>query len=167
MTQITERSAGTSAPHDGETAGIRVPPPLLFAGPLAVGLLLNRWFPIPVPASALIRLSGATLALGGSGLLLTADREMFSAGNNPNPAVPVKRIVTGGPYRYTRNPIYLGFALVYAGVSLIARAPWPLFLLPAALARVSKDVVRLEEEYLERRFGDTYREYKVRVRRWV
>jgi protein-S-isoprenylcysteine O-methyltransferase Ste14 len=75
--------------------------------------------------------------------------------------------VTTGIHGYTRNPIYLGMFLVYVGIGLIVRSPWILnLMLPLALT-IRYGVVRREEAYLERRFGDAYRAYKSRVRRWL
>jgi protein-S-isoprenylcysteine O-methyltransferase Ste14 len=75
--------------------------------------------------------------------------------------------VTTGIHGWTRNPIYLGLFLVYGGIGIAARSPWTLILtLPLAFT-IRYGVVGREEAYLERRFGDAYRDYKARVRRWL
>ena len=83
------------------------------------------------------------------------------------PHLPASRLVTAGPYRFTRNPMYLGITLAYAGLALLIDTAWPLLLLPAVLALLMVVVVRREERYLERAFGDAYRAYRDRVRRWI
>jgi protein-S-isoprenylcysteine O-methyltransferase Ste14 len=77
------------------------------------------------------------------------------------------RLVVDGPFRYTRNPGYIGFTLVYAGISLLSRASWPLVFLPGVIATIDRGVIQREESYLERRFGDEYEQYRRRVRRWI
>ena len=75
--------------------------------------------------------------------------------------------MTGGPFRYTRNPAYLGMAMIFAGVSCLANALPAMLLLPAALLTIQRGVIEREERYLEREFGEEYLRYKARTRRWV
>ncbi|MCX5796183.1 MAG: isoprenylcysteine carboxylmethyltransferase family protein [Elusimicrobia bacterium] len=83
------------------------------------------------------------------------------------PHKPSSALITFGPYRFSRNPLYLSSALLYAGVALWFGLLWSLLLLPAALAVVRSYVIAKEESYLERRFGRSYLDYKARVRRWL
>ncbi len=76
-------------------------------------------------------------------------------------------LVTSGPYRFTRNPMYLGMASLYAGIALAFGLLWSLALLLAVLVVIDRGVIAREERYLERRFGDEYRIYKQQVRRWL
>jgi protein-S-isoprenylcysteine O-methyltransferase Ste14 len=76
-------------------------------------------------------------------------------------------MVVEGPYRVTRNPIYLAFTLLYAGITVLVNALWAALLLPFVLAIMRRGVIDREERYLERRFGDDYLRYKARVRRWI
>lgn len=80
---------------------------------------------------------------------------------------PVDELLTEGPFRYSRNPGYLSFAMIYAGSALLARSSWSVLLLPVVLAVVRLRVIEQEERYLEREFGEEYLVYKARVRRWV
>jgi protein-S-isoprenylcysteine O-methyltransferase Ste14 len=89
------------------------------------------------------------------------------AGTRPEPWKPVTAFVTSGPYRFTRNPMYVGFTLIYLGVAAMVNTAWPLWFLPAIFLTMHFGVVRREEAYLERRFGDDYRAYRDRVRRWL
>lgn len=89
------------------------------------------------------------------------------AGTSPIPRVPVAAFVPDGPYRFTRNPMYVGFGLVFLGGALWVNSLWLLVLLVVALFVVQQTAILREERYLERKFGVAYTEYKARVRRWV
>ncbi len=80
---------------------------------------------------------------------------------------PSSALVTSGPYRFTRNPMYLGMASLYAGIALAFGLLWSLALLLVVLVVIDRGVIAREERYLERRFGDEYRLYKQQVRRWL
>ncbi len=149
-----------------DNPGVIAPPPLIFAGPLAVGLLLHWFFPKKfVPR-------GIGFALGGLGIISGAllirggFREMLAAKTNVNPTLPATTIVTEGPYRYTRNPLYLGMTLLYIGITFLANAFWAVLLLPVVLVVMVYGVMKREEQYLEQKFGEQYLSYKARVRRW-
>lgn len=92
---------------------------------------------------------------------------MRREGENPNAYKPTRAVVTTGPYTFSRNPMYVSMILVYAGIALIVNTIWPLAFLPVALAALHYGVTRREERYLEKLFGDWYRQYRARVRRWL
>jgi protein-S-isoprenylcysteine O-methyltransferase Ste14 len=92
---------------------------------------------------------------------------MRRAGTPVDPREATTALVQSGPFRYTRNPAYVAFALTYLGVSFVAGARWPLVLLPVVLVIVDRGVIRREERYLEARFGSDYSGYQRRVRRWL
>lgn len=149
-----------------DNPGVIAPPPLIFGGPLAIGLLLQRFFPkkflprwIGITLGGLSIISGVVLIRGGF-------REMLAAKTNVDPRHPATTIVTEGPYRYTRNPLYLGLTLMYAGITFLANALWAILLLPVVLVVMVYGVIKREEQYLERKFGEQYLSYKARVRRW-
>jgi len=152
-------------PHD--VAGVIAPPPLIYAGGIAVGLLLNRMLPLPWLPRAINRPLGLALAAVGAVPAVWALIEMLRAGTNPVPEVPTTALVTDGPYRWTRNPMYLSFTVISAGIAAWANALWVLLALPAVLFVMVRGVIEREERYLERKFGDDYRAYKGRVRRWL
>ncbi len=148
------------------TAGVIAPPPLIYAVPLVAGLLLNHWRPWPlVPEGATLPI-GLVLVLLGC-VAVPAIRAFRAARTHPEPWKPTKSLVTVGPYRFTRNPMYLGFTLCYAGIAVCANALWPLLALPVVLGVMQVGVIRREERYLEGLFGDEYRAYRSRVRRWL
>ena len=152
------------------TAGVIARPPLLFLGALLLGLVSDYLLPLPftVPGTDLVRwiIAGALILLGLA--LAAAGIRNFSRASTPVPTnEPTRALVTTGIHGWTRNPIYLGMFLLYGGIGIAARSPSILLLtLPLAIV-IRYGVVGREEAYLERRFGDTYREYKGRVHRWM
>lgn len=161
-------------PEDEPDAmGLGVPPqPVAYLGPLILGLLLNRKIPIPFLPRGLTRIVG--LPLFGSGVLLGGwtYRTMRRADTpiTGEPFVtdkPTTTLITDGPFRYSRNPGYLGAAMVYAGVASLANALWVFLLLPVVLLTIQRTAIEREERYLEGKFGEEYLDYKARVRRWI
>lgn len=156
--------------NGSETAGVVQRPIRLFPAAALVGLALDRVLPLPfavekadwVPWAA----GGALILIGL--LLFAAGVRNFSRAATPLPTnQPARVLVTSGIYRWTRNPIYLAFFLVYGGIGVATQSPWVLILtLPLAIT-IRYGVVAREEAYLERRFGDAYRDYKALVRRWI
>lgn len=154
--------------HDErDNAGVVAPPPLIYLGPLVLGLLLNRKFPIPFLPRKMARTLGWTLLGGGVLLLGWFQWAIRHAGTPANPYKPVAHVVTEGPFRYTRNPGYLSMAMIYTGVAGLANALWAILLLPVALSVIRRGVIEREERYLEGKFGEEYLHYKARVRRWI
>lgn len=152
-----------------DTSGVAFPPPLLYASGFAAGYAAHRLHAIrlwPEP-TAIESLLGWGLLVAGVLLAVSAAYLFRRAGTTPNPAKPTSALVIWGPYRFTRNPMYLGMTTLYVGGTLLLNDPWPLLLLPVVIALVQRYVIAREEAYLERKFGDEYRAYKGRVRRWV
>ena len=89
------------------------------------------------------------------------------AGGSAGMDLMPERIIRGGPYRFTRNPMYLGMTSMYLGVTLCKNWAWPVFCLPFVWWVMNAYVIAREERYLEAKFGDDYRRYKARVRRWL
>jgi protein-S-isoprenylcysteine O-methyltransferase Ste14 len=100
--------------------------------------------------------------------IMAAGMRNFRRAETPVPSnQPVRALVTTGVHGYSRNPIYIGMFTVYTGIGLATRSPWVLALLLPLAVIMRYGVVAREEAYLERRFGDAYRDYKARVRRWL
>ena len=157
-------------PSDVATPGIIMRPPRLYLVCLLLGLALDRALPLPLdlPGTALMqRIAGVGLILIG-GAIFAAGVRNFSRAGTPVPGdQPVRALVAAGIHGWSRNPIYVGMSLVYAGIGIAARSPW-VFILALPLAIVMRYVVVAREEaYLERRFGDAYRYYMGRVPRWL
>lgn len=149
-----------------DTPGVPFPPPLIPLSMFLLGVVLEI-------AAGRGRVSGPDLPWLGwafltAGILMmgTALRAMVRAGTPVDPSEPAQALVTDGPFRYLRNPIYGGFVLVYLGGALALRLPGPLLLTPLVPIVLHLVVIAREEAYLERRFGEDYRRYKMRVRRW-
>ena len=150
-----------------DSPGVIICPPVLFVGTLLVGLLLHYLWPVRVAQSPWVRVVGAILAAASIALAVWGAKTMRRAGTNVDPTKPALSIVTDGPFRFSRNPLYLANVFFYLGLTLIFNAVWPLVLFPPMLCLVYRGIIRREERYLELKFGDTYRAYKARVRRWL
>jgi protein-S-isoprenylcysteine O-methyltransferase Ste14 len=151
-----------------DNAQVKIHPPLLFAVPLVVGVLLSLLFPVKLLPTVIALIVGgiiAVLAFGGIGL--PAFRTMRRARTTLNPNHPTTTLVTQGPFRFTRNPLYVSLAMLYGGLALMANAWWAVLLLPGVIALAHFLVILPEERYLEQKFGEEYRAYKARVRRWL
>jgi len=145
---------------------VLAPPPLIYLVPLALGLLLHRRYPFEVPGRTVTTVLGLACILAAA-IVLPALLAFRRAATRPEPWRPATALVTEGPYRLSRNPMYLGFTLLYLGIALLAGSLWPLLFLPLVLLAMHFGVIVREEAYLERRFGDAYREYRRRVNRWL
>jgi protein-S-isoprenylcysteine O-methyltransferase Ste14 len=155
------------------TASVIAPPPLIFAGVLTIALFADLIYGGP-SLSALLgvpdfarRATGFLLILLGLVLPLAAVVRFHLAGTEVVPWKPSTALVTSGIYRYSRNPMYVGMALIYVGLSIIADSVYGLIGLLPALVIMTYGVIRREEHYLEVTFGEPYRAYKQQVRRWV
>ncbi len=155
--------------RDTATAGVITRPPLLFLAGLILGLILDHVLPLrlalPQTAPVCWTAGGGLIVLGVA--IFAAGVRNFARAATPVPSTrPVRALVTTGIHGWSRNPIYVGMFLVYAGIGLAARSPWVLVLALPVAVTLRYGVVAREEAYLERRFGDAYRAYKARVRRW-
>lgn len=154
---------------EDDSPKVKLPPPLVFLGALIAGIgfehaLGGPWLDVR-PA---LRLTAAILLLpAGIALILRAAGLFRKAGTNIEPWRSSTAIVSSGPYRWSRNPIYLGMAVIYLGLALAFDSLIALLLLPVVLIVIQTQVIAREERYLEAKFGDAYRDYKARVRRWI
>lgn len=148
-----------------DTAGVIAPPPLIYLGGLVAGIVFDHvagWPAMRTQAGA-----GAALLVLGVLLMFLGIREFKRAGTDYHPHRPSTRIVTGGPFRFTRNPLYLSLTLIYAGLALALGSFWALVLLVPVLLVIRYGVIAREERYLEAKFGAEYLRYKSSVRRWL
>jgi protein-S-isoprenylcysteine O-methyltransferase Ste14 len=151
-------------------ADVVVKPPILFAGAVLVGCLLSWIVPLgPGLGSANARALavGGSLALVGFALMALSVREFRRAGTSVIPGEPSTVLLESGPYRFTRNPIYIGFVIFYFGLAVMLTSAWMLLLLIPVLIILQRGVVEREEAYLQAKFGEAYRKYQARVRRWL
>jgi len=134
-----------------------------------VATVLEAIIPLPVLAAyAIVRyVAGTVLAACGFVMIGMGTRRFVAAGTNIPPSLPTTALVVVGIYGRTRNPLYLGTTLVYLGLSVAAGSLWAIVLVVPLMWVINVGVVAREERYLERKFGDAYRAYKARVRRWI
>src|SRR5918999_4876649 len=131
--------------RERETAGVVAPPPLIFLAGLALGFALEALLPgASLPAAVRWGLGGLAL-LAGVALQTSFIVAFGRRGTSVEPWKPTTAIVTTGPYRLTRNPAYLGMALIYVGIALLADAPWALVPLPVVLVLIDRGVIAREE----------------------
>jgi protein-S-isoprenylcysteine O-methyltransferase Ste14 len=150
-----------------DTPGVIAPPPLIYLTALVIGLGLGYLVPTPFLPRSLAYGLGAVLILIGTWIIISARRMMQRAGTAIRPTIPTTALVITGPFRFTRNPLYVGATLIYVGIAVAARSLWALALLLVVLAVMQRGVIDREEHYLERKFGADYVRYKERVRRWI
>ena len=156
---------GSSSP--GDAAGVIAPPPLIVLCAIGIGFALDAVMPTAsLPATVALPV-GSAAVIAGVGLLGSFVGAFRRARTPMDPYAPSQALVTDGPYRFTRNPGYLGMALTYAGIAIVSNSPWALVPLPAAMAVIDRGVIAREERYLKQRFGTPYEDYKRRVRRWI
>jgi protein-S-isoprenylcysteine O-methyltransferase Ste14 len=150
-----------------ETSGVRVPPPLFYVAGFLLGVAIELAAPIdrPPPAITVVGTAigfGAWLALDGAAMI-----SFKRARTSMIPMRPSSALVTRGPYRFSRNPMYLGMAFLYVAFALALGFVWPLVVLPLVIAAVDQLVIAIEEGYLVRRFGQPYCDYMATTRRWL
>lgn len=153
---------------DADSAKVTFPPPFIFLGFLLIGIVADRLLAWSLGLTVLTRATLAVpLVAGGVTLVLAAHGLFVRAGTEVKPWKTVSAIVDSGIYAYSRNPMYIGMALMYAGLAIAFGGIGTLLLLVVVLAIVRTQVIAREEAYLEGKFGDAYRAYKARVRRWL
>ena len=144
-----------------------VRPPLVYLGAITLGLLLRFAWPVRLVSRAVGVPLGGTAVLVALALFLSAVRTFRTAGTPVPGNRPTTTIVRTGPYRCSRNPIYLSFSLLQLGVAFWVNSLWLLITLIPAVALMSFVVIPREEQYLETRFPSDYFPYKASVRRWL
>jgi protein-S-isoprenylcysteine O-methyltransferase Ste14 len=151
-----------------DSANVVIRPPIAWAVAVLAGLALNQLMPLPfVPAVEPAGCVGAMVFALALALLAWAIATITRAGSNVPTNRPTTTIVETGPYRFTRNPIYLSMMLGLIGLAIALNSLWLLLtLIPFALV-IRYGVIAREEAYLERKFGDVYSRYRARVRRWL
>jgi protein-S-isoprenylcysteine O-methyltransferase Ste14 len=164
MKKTVQDAPGAAKAREASRAA---PAPVIFVVALVVGILLHLAFPVPFLPRIVTLLAGAACFLLPFPLGFAALRAMRHANTSVNPKKPTTVLLTEGLFRYTRNPMYLAMGIQYVGLALLFNALWAIVLLPCALIVVHFTVIRREEQYLERTFGEPYLSYTARVRRWL
>ena len=154
-------------PAEEDKPGVPMAPPLFFVIPLVAALALEWFVPTRVVGGPWRWIVGALLLAPGIAINLSGFMTQRRAGTDPIPFHPSTKIVAHGPYRFTRNPMYVGFTLMTLGLGVLFDSGWVLLAAALGLILVDRLVVVREERYLERKFGEEYLAYKRRVRRWL
>lgn len=155
-----------------DIAGVIAPPPLIYGIPLALGLWLHaqghdldvRTLYLPWLGRAL---SGAALAVAGATFITLALLKFRDAETPPEPWEETKALVVSGIYKITRNPMYLGMAMIFFGITLIAGCLLLLAFFVIAVVTIDIGVIRREEDYMHRKFGEDYDRYRAATKRWI
>lgn len=144
------------------------PPPLVFLGFILLGLLLDRLAALPpIPAARMLEWPGFALMMAGIGLIIVSLGMFRAYGENPEPWTPSQAIIARGPYRHTRNPMYLGMLMIQLGYAIWEASMGILAFVPFAFIAIDRAVIAKEESYLRARFGKPFEDYCARVRRWI
>jgi len=153
--------------ESADIPGVMAPPPLIYLAALLVVVLCREFARLPIAAGRSTRLPGLVLVAAAVSTALWGRRTMMAAGTNIRPNLPAKAIVTSGPFRFSRNPLYCSLTLLYLGLSTLLNTWWGVVVLVPVLLVMHYGVVRREERYLERKFGEEYRRYRRSVRRYL
>jgi protein-S-isoprenylcysteine O-methyltransferase Ste14 len=152
---------------DRDNPGVIAFPPMIFALCLVLGIALHFVFPIRVLAVVPSRIAGTILICVAGCTVTWAQRVMKKAGTNIRPDKPALAIVASGPFRLTRNPMYVSLCLLQVGIALLIDGLMPLLLVIPLVLMLHFGVIRREERYLEAKFGEPYVTYRSQVRRWL
>ena len=150
-----------------DNPGVVARPPLLYAGALVIALALHWLRPLPILDHAIALGAGLALIVLGVGIAIPGRGALKAAATNIDPMRPTTAIVTSGPYRFSRNPLYVALTLLFVGITLAVNTWWGIVILVPLVIVMHYGVVRREERYLEKKFGEAYRQYRSRVRRYL
>jgi len=153
--------------HKTDHAQVVVNPFVIYLGLAIAAVVLQQFVPLPFVAQASARVLGVLLIAVNFGFGLPAIRGMLKVKTSPNPHRPSTALVMSGSYRLTRNPMYVGLTLIFAGVLTFFQSAWGLLFVPLVVWLITIWVIIPEEKYLENKFGDDYLHYKSKVRRWI
>lgn len=147
--------------------GVLLPPPLIYLLFLAAAWALDGLLPLGLPQTLWTHYLGWGLIDAGVVLMLWAGLLMLWRRTTVNPYGTPAKLLEEGPFRVSRNPIYLADSLIYVGIALLWGTLWPWLLLPLLILTMQRGVIVHEERLLNQLFGDAYRDYCRRVRRWL
>jgi len=150
-----------------DNPGVVARPPLIYLGAFLIVFVCRLFLPLPIDAAGRGLVPGLALVALGLGTAIWGRRTMEAAGTNINPALPATTIVSSGPFRFSRNPLYLCLTLMYLGLTLAVNTWWGIAVLVPLIIVMHFGVVLREERYLEQKFGESYRQYRSSVRRYL
>lgn len=152
--------------EDKRGPGLRFPPPILPLAMVGGAWLLEQWLTLPISGSDILRLPGGLLLATAMLLALATLLQFKRAKTDVEPWRPTTTIIRSGVFRYSRNPIYLAFCIATLGCGLLFDSWWGIAAVAPLAYLLQVLIIRKEEAYLERKFGEPYLDYKNHVRRW-
>lgn len=152
---------------DKRGPGVKVPPPLLALSAIGAGWATDRLLPMPIADGSVLRWTGLAVIALAFLLALASLFQFLTAKTHVEPWRPTSSIIRGGMFRFSRNPIYLAFCIAAIGAGLALNSWWGIAAALVLAYLLQRFVIRREEAYLERKFGETYLAYKREVRRWL
>jgi protein-S-isoprenylcysteine O-methyltransferase Ste14 len=154
--------------EERDGANVRIFPPAVYLVAVVLGVALHwAWGLGFARGSSLRSALGVAAICGGVAILFCAFSVFRRIGQHPDPRKPTPVIARDGPYRFTRNPMYVGGSLIQLGIGIALGNAWIVLLLVPVVALIHYRVILPEERYLERKFGDDYTSFKASVRRWI
>ena len=153
--------------HDHPNINRNIHPPFVMLAHLLAAFLLNWALPLPLAFTRPLEWTGYIVVFIGLGFAFSAVSQFGKMRTTLDPHGSVSAIVTSGPYRFSRNPIYLGFVCTLIGLPLALGDYWGVVLSPLLVILMTQLVIKHEEAYLEGKFKDVYTSYRSRVRRWL
>jgi protein-S-isoprenylcysteine O-methyltransferase Ste14 len=150
-----------------DNPGVAVLPPLIYGAAFIVVLALRWFWPMPIHGHAVALWFGLALIVLAVAIAIWGRRTMHAAGTNISPLRPTTVLVTSGPFRFSRNPLYLALTFLYLGLTFAFNTWWGIIVLIPLFIIMHRGVVVREERYLEQKFGETYRRYRATVRRYL
>ena len=161
----TENSS--SPEPDKHGPGVRIHPSVIYAISILTGIVLNNHWPRTMPYGIHGHMYGGIVFSLVLLIAIFSIREFHRAKTDVRPDKPDSTLITSGPYRYSRNPLYLGLTLIQITVALWFNNAWVLVLVIASVIVITQYAISREERYLEKMFGQEYLDYKQYVRRWL
>ena len=152
---------------DPEKSGIRVPPLIIYLAGILIGAVLEYIWPLTFLTAVLRFTFGPFIIIFSFALFGFALREFSRSSTSPEYAKETTKIITTGPFSYSRNPIYLSFTLLSIGIAIVSGSIWIFAMTVPTITVIYHFVILKEEQYLEKKFGGKYTKYKYSVRRWL
>ena len=152
-----------------DSPGVYIPPPLFYVFTFIIAIIIQRKFPIDNSLFQLewLKISGIVFLVIALFFLIKSLRQFFQTKNTLILIKPATSLQTNGIYGITRNPMYVGLAIVYVGLSCLTGNWWNFILFPLLVLIIQEYIIKSEERYLEREFGQKYADYKSKVSRWL
>lgn len=168
IVSVIKGSAPASKPDPHDNPGVVAPPPVIQFGSILLGVTAHRLWPEPIPFAGEVAWVVIPFFMGLScAIIALSFRQFAKHKTSVRPDRPASSLIREGPFRYSRNPLYVAVASLHVGIAFWVDSLWILLMLIPALLIMSRGVIAREERYLERKFGQEYLDYKASVRRWL